>query len=247
MGLRQYLMKYKAERYRYVYVSEIFYSIQGEGVTAGTPSVFIRTRGCNLNCSWCDTKDVWIHGKPYTFKELVDEVLKYIHSPHSPPHIVITGGEPLLRQNELTIFLTLLKSKVQNMFVEVETNGTIMPSGEFDRYISLYNVSPKLANSHVPELMRIKRNVIEWFARSCKAFFKFVIEDEKDVEEIVYNPSIANILMTHARDRILLMPQSQTRDEYLKLAPKIIELCKKYGFRFSPRLQIEIYDKKTGV
>ena len=224
-------------------ISEIFYSIQGEGVTVGTPALFIRVQGCNLSCRYCDTRDVWVKGKQYSYEELINEVLKYPCELLYGAHIVLTGGEPLLWMDKLTEFLKLLTSIIpRELFIEVETNGTIIPTPEFDKYISLYHVSPKLSNSGLPKEARIKPKVIEWFIKCSKAFFKFVVESEDDVVEILHI-----IPMLDVHDRILLMPQAKTRDEYLKLAPKIIELCKKYKYRFSPRLQIEIYDRRVGV
>jgi organic radical activating enzyme len=232
-----------------IFISEIFYSIQGEGIMAGSPAIFIRTQGCNLNCIWCDTKDVWINGTGIPYDELVNKILElhYI-AKYNISHIVITGGEPLLRQEELVRLLSLLNMRVSYFpIIEVETNGTIKPNEIFDKYVTIYNVSPKLSNSQVSLEMRSKPDVIEWFAKNKKAWFKFVVENESDVEEIIYDLPYSNIIMSFAKDRILLMPQADTREKYLQLAPRVIEWCKKYGFRFSPRLHIEIYDRRTGV
>lgn len=229
-----------------IFISEIFYSIQGEGIMAGSPAVFIRTQGCNLDCVWCDTKDVWVRGRGYTYKELVNEIAPMLIR---CPHIVLTGGEPLMRQHELINVIKMLRSEApqKDLFVEVETNGTIKPHEEFDELVNVYNVSPKLHNSKIPIKLRARVDVIDWFIRSKKAWFKFVVENESDVYEIINGLPYSELLITYARDRILLMPQAQTREEYIHIVPKVMEWCKKYGFRFSPRLQIEIYDRRTGV
>jgi organic radical activating enzyme len=98
----------------------------------------------------------------------------------------------------------------------------------------------------MPRELRLRTDALEWFATNPKAWFKFVVEAESDVEEMLSTPEFSKLL-SMARNRVCLMPQAQTREEYLKLAPQIIELCKKYGFRFSPRLQIEVYDRRVGV
>ncbi len=110
-------------------VSEIFYSVQGEGVNAGLPSVFLRLAVCNLQCSWCDTKYTW-DWKQYDYnkevhkmnaEQIKEQILKY-----GCRHIVITGGEPMLQQEELAGLLVSLK-KV-GFEAEIETNGTILPN-----------------------------------------------------------------------------------------------------------------------
>jgi organic radical activating enzyme len=227
-------------------VSEIFYSIQGEGIFVGHPSVFLRLASCNLLCVWCDTIDVWSKGKVYTFDELfkVFDRREYITRLNEGAHLVITGGEPMLRQRNLTFFLTYLKEYVDDLFVEVETNGTIMPTPEFSRLVSIYNVSPKLGNSKMPFEVRVRPEVMEYFSKSRKAYFKFVVENDNDVLEALRTYILPfNI----PKSRVLLMPQCRSREEYERLSPSIIEICKRLGYRFSPRLQLEVYDKATGI
>ena len=74
-------------------ISELFFSIQGEGELTGIPSVFVRTSGCNLRCRWCDTKySSWTpEGENVDIEELVEKVCSY-----PARHVVITGGEPML-------------------------------------------------------------------------------------------------------------------------------------------------------
>jgi len=232
-------------------VSEVFYSIQGEGIYAGHPAVFLRLASCNLLCVWCDTIDVWVRGKTYSINELIEyfkttpnKEINYIKYLNQGVHLVLTGGEPMLRQDALIKFLTILVEYVPNLFVEVETNGTILPKPEFDKFISVYNVSPKLSNSKMPTEVRIRPNVIKYFVNCNKAYFKFVVEGIWDIKEI-FDDYIKPFNIP--KNKILLMPQCQTREEYQKLSPEVIEFCKVFRFRFSPRLQIEIYDKKTGV
>lgn len=227
-------------------ISEIFYSIQGEGVNSGVPALFIRVSGCNLKCVWCDTKYAWSNGELYTVEELINLIQEFNEFLTRRRHLVITGGEPLLWQKQLSILLGILKSKYTDLFVEVETNGTIKPIVEFDNYVSQYNVSLKLSNSMIPEHERLIPEAIEWFKKSGKAYFKFVVLNEKDVEEILSHPLLEDIISKH-RDRVLFMPLASTREEYLERAPLVIELSKKYGVRFSPRIHICIYSGRRGV
>src|SRR5580693_3384724 len=89
-------------------VSEIFYSIQGEGILAGVPSVFVRTSGCNLRCAWCDTPYAsWNpEGEPRT----VEEIIAAVQSHAAARHVVLTGGEPMIAKEirELAAELKLL-------------------------------------------------------------------------------------------------------------------------------------------
>ena len=100
-------------------ISEIFYSIQGEGRLLGVPSVFVRTSGCNLRCRWCDTPYTsWKpEGKSWSVKNILGEVDKY-----PTRHVVITGGEPLLAPDieELTLQL-----RQRGAHITIETAATI--------------------------------------------------------------------------------------------------------------------------
>ncbi len=83
---------------------EIFYSLQGEGVTAGTPTVFLRLANCNLSCSWCDTKYTWdwqSYDPQREVMELSDDEAHERILAFECPHLVITGGEPLMQQRAL--------------------------------------------------------------------------------------------------------------------------------------------------
>jgi len=111
-------------------VCEIFYSLQGEGVQAGTPAVFLRFSGCNLDCAFCDTD--FRHGTPMTEEEILAEVGSY-----PALLVVVTGGEPSLQLTEsLVEGLRALGKRVA-----VETNGTHpLPAG-----VDWITCSPKLA------------------------------------------------------------------------------------------------------
>ncbi|MEM1582972.1 MAG: 7-carboxy-7-deazaguanine synthase QueE, partial [Candidatus Bathyarchaeia archaeon] len=86
-------------------ISEIFFSIEGEGIEIGRPEVFVRLSGCNLRCSWCDTKYALKNGKEMSIEEIIQEIGKY-----PCKNISITGGEPLLQRKELLELVKRLKN-----------------------------------------------------------------------------------------------------------------------------------------
>ncbi|MGD0338741.1 MAG: 7-carboxy-7-deazaguanine synthase QueE [Bacteroidota bacterium] len=225
-------------------ISEQFYSIQGEGKTAGTPAVFLRLSGCNLLCMWpCDTIEIWRQGKPWSNKDILNfwEYNGWIDLLGNGSHLVLTGGEPLLQQKALAQFLTLLP---KDTFIEVETNATITPTPELEQCISLYNISPKTVNSGIPRERRFVQDTLEYFGHNNKCIFKFVVESREDVEEIL-REFITPFAI--ARQRVFLMPQCARRSEFIEKSTRIVELCKEYQFNFSPRLQLMIWDKATGA
>jgi 7-carboxy-7-deazaguanine synthase len=104
-------------------VSEIFYSIQGEGELTGIPSVFVRTSGCNLRCSWCDTKYAsWTpEGVEMSIEEIIAQVDEF-----GSRHVVVTGGEPMIAKgiHQLTVQL-----KDLGKHITIETAATVLPEG----------------------------------------------------------------------------------------------------------------------
>ncbi|KKU80370.1 MAG: 7-carboxy-7-deazaguanine synthase [Candidatus Peregrinibacteria bacterium GW2011_GWA2_47_7] len=122
-------------------ISEIFYSIQGEGKYVGTPATFVRLGGCNLSCRWCDTKYTWHpdyadYGQ-WPMTKIVEEIKK-----HPARRLVITGGEPMLQQKGIEEIRTHFPS----YFFEVETNGSIPLAMKVDT-VDHFTISPKLSNS----------------------------------------------------------------------------------------------------
>ncbi|HTM06837.1 MAG TPA: 7-carboxy-7-deazaguanine synthase QueE [Verrucomicrobiae bacterium] len=226
-------------------VAEIFYSIQGEGRLAGVPSVFIRTSGCNLRCVWCDTPYTsWEpEGEEKTLDEIVAEAKRY-----PARYAVVTGGEPLIAPEieELTERL-----KQEGFHITIETAATIFKSVECD----LLSMSPKLENSTpwkrdsgrfawMHEQRRLDLAVIAEFIKSYDYQLKFVAERESDFGEI---EEILEKLGALDRARVLVMAQAQTREELHERAPTIVELCKRHGFTYCPRLHIEIWGNRRGT
>ncbi len=240
---------------------EIFYTIQGEGKNMGRPSIFVRSSLCNLHCIWCDTDYTWnwegtrfAHVKDadpayqkfrmeeqiveMTEEEIAAEVLKY-----PCKNLVLTGGEPLMQQLEWMALMKILWESDNDYFFEVETNGTIKPIPLFNMYIDQYNVSPKLANSHNKESLRLKPEALAYFAESPKSIFKFVLNKEEDFTEV------QALIHTYqlAPNRIYLMPEGTSPADLTTKQQWLVELCKQYGFNYTDRLHVHIYGAKRGV
>lgn len=223
---------------------ELFATIQGEGVTAGTPSVFVRLSGCNLKCSWCDTKYTWdwTQYKPAQEQTPVSvcDLAQMVQS-HHLSNVVITGGEPLNQGRRLQPFLTLLKE--QGMRVEVETNGTLEPTNELARCVDQWNVSPKLANSGNPSTSRESPQALRWFADCEDAFFKFVIvsiDDVREVDLMVQKYAIPS-------KRVMLMPEARSPEELTRRSITLVEACLTRGYRLGTRLHVLLWGNQRGV
>lgn len=228
-------------------VSESFYSIQGEGSYAGTPAVFLRLAGCNLDCSWCDTAEVWRKGRLYNREELHALFTEkgYYDALNKRAHLVITGGEPLLQQETIRYMMDTLPWE---HIIEIETNGTIIPLKSFRDTVH-FNVSPKLSSSGVPFLRRINISALDILLREVRCVcFKFAVSDEKDIVEIErLKMSLSHGAQELFQSCVYLMPICSTREEFVKASPKVAEMALANGYKFSPRLHIAIWDKTTGV
>lgn len=225
-------------------VNEIFYSIQGEGISTGTPAVFLRLALCNLRCEWCDTPFTW-NFERYDYHEEVhemspQEILRKL-AKYPCKRLVVTGGEPLLQQEELIPLLGKLKRG--GYFVEVETNGTIVPEDSLCRVVNQWNVSPKLTASSNPRKAREKMESYEFFRNLEDAWFKFVVASAEEVKEA------GNLVAKYdiPQSRVLLMPQARTRRQLAARSRWLVEQCKTYGFRFSPRLHIALWGNRRGI
>lgn len=226
-----------------LFISEKFYSIQGEGKTTGFPAIFLRLSGCNILCqseSWvCDTIEVWRKGFPTLFPDVFDEF--EVELMKNGVHLVVTGGEPLLHQKNLAEFINWFKAEHGfKPYIEVETNGTIKPVKDLVFDVNQWNVSPKLTTSGVDYAERLKPEVLQFFNK-LNSIFKFVVSSEEDVNEIFMNYGDLK------RNKIMLMPAGDTQELLDKTRLIVIELCKKYILRFTDRTHIVAWNKKTGV
>lgn len=222
---------------------EIFESIQGEGITAGVPSVFVRLSLCNLSCSWCDTKYTWdwdhydpeAEITPMAVADVVKGVLK-----NQARNVVITGGEPLLQERQLVPLARALHG--QGRRVEVETNGTIGPGPALAKLVDQWNVSPKLDNSDNEKIKRERPAAMAWFAGQENAYFKFVVVEPGDVSEL-------EELITRygvPRGRVILMPEGTDKKTLAARSTWLVEYCRELGFRYSTRLQILLWGDQRG-
>lgn len=222
---------------------EVFYTLQGEGVTAGVPTVFLRLATCNLTCTWCDTKYTWDWENFEYEKEVmsasVDDIAKRILE-YDCPHLVITGGEPLMQQRELAPLARSLRDK--GFFLEVETNGTLAPLPEIVECISQWNVSPKLANSGNDRDHREVPDALKAFRDLENAYFKFVIVEPSDIDEVCALVGRYDI----PTNRVLLMPEGVTQEAVLSRGRWIAQACAENQFRFTTRTHILLWGDERG-
>ncbi len=149
----------------------------------------------------------------------------------------------MLQQPALVALIELLRSKSSDYRFEVETNGTLSPTPDFDAAIDQYNVSPKLENSATPRRLREKPAALRFFAASPKANFKFVIAEKSDLDEVM------GLLKTYsiASEKVWLMPEGTSARMLAQRRKWLVEICKNHGFRYSDRLHVQIWGAKKGV
>jgi 7-carboxy-7-deazaguanine synthase len=221
-------------------IAEIFYSIQGEGMLAGVPSVFVRTSGCNLRCSWCDTP--YTSWKPEGAEMTIPEILGRVRE-FRARHAVVTGGEPMIAKG---VDILTERLRGAGMHITIETAGTVYGQVQCD----LMSISPKLANS-TPEgdwarqhdKLRIQIEVIRRLMDLCEYQLKFVVSKPEDVEEIRDIVSRVRAEMS----KVVLMPEGTDPARLREKAVWIAELCKAEGFRYGPRLHVDIWGDRRGV
>jgi 7-carboxy-7-deazaguanine synthase len=227
-----------------VKISEIFYSIQGEGTLLGVPSVFVRTSGCNLRCVWCDTPYTsWSpEGTDQTLDQIVEAVAAF-----PAQHVVVTGGEPMIAPQVLELTQRLHE---RSLHITIETAGTVFSPVACD----LMSISPKLKNS-----TPLERDGGRWAAQHDRQRFqplvlkqligaydyqlKFVMSDPQDVAEVEEMRLALNV----PRAKVLLMPEGTNAETIRQRGLWLAEICKEHGYRFSPRLHVDLWGDKRGV
>ena len=221
-------------------IAELFYSLQGEGALVGVPSVFVRTSGCNLRCSWCDTPYTsWQpEGNEFSIEQILDEV-----KAHPARHVVVTGGEPMILPEIVPLTERL---RALGLHITMETAGTVFRPVACD----LMSISPKLANSTPSgpwaaqhDRLRIQPDTLLELMRRFEYQLKFVIASPGDLDEV---RALLEVLRAD-RGRVILMPEGTDRDTIRERSLWLAEICKDEGFRFSPRLHVELYGNQRGV
>jgi 7-carboxy-7-deazaguanine synthase len=226
-------------------VAEIFYSIQGEGRLLGVPSVFVRISGCPLRCWFCDSD--YTSWRAEGSRLQVAEILNQVHA-FSTRHVVVTGGEPLVAPGIAELCAAL---RQQGHHITVETAAVAFKPIACD----LISLSPKLSSStphereggrfvERHESLRLRLDVIRAFLEHCDYQLKFVMDRPEDQAEVL---ALLARLPSVDPTRVLLMPQGTTRADLDARAPWVIELCKQHGFRYCPRLHIDIYGNRRGI
>jgi 7-carboxy-7-deazaguanine synthase len=236
-------------------VNEIFYSLQGEGTLAGTPSVFVRTSGCNLRCWFCDSYHTsWEPtGAWLSIDEIVDEVTSF----EAAEHVVLTGGEPMMHEEGVGLLDELAE---QGYHTTVETNGTIYRDAQID----LASISPKLTSS-TPTPERDPKGEGEWAERheqrrididaladlvdAYESQLKFVVTGADDMPEIqdVVERAREAAETTVSNDDVLLMPEGMTREALDARRNTVAELAMEYGYRYTPRLHVDLWNDAPGT
>ncbi|WP_254279692.1 7-carboxy-7-deazaguanine synthase QueE [Haloarcula marina] len=235
-------------------INELFCSLQGEGRLAGVPSVFVRTSGCNLRCWFCDSYHTsW---EPSGEWQRVEEIVAAVEE-YDADHVVLTGGEPLVHDASVDL-LDVLDGR--GYHTTVETNGTIFREAPID----LASVSPKLATS-TPTAERDPKGEGEWADRhedrrldvptlaalvdAYETQLKFVVtgpEDMAEIERLVSRVRDAADTPLHDQ-QVLLMPEGQTRTELETTRSVVADLALEYGYRYTPRLHVDLWNDAPGT
>jgi 7-carboxy-7-deazaguanine synthase len=229
-------------------ISEIFYSIQGEGELTGVPTVFIRTSGCNLRCRWCDTPYAsWKpEGEEMGIEEILSEVKKL-----PARHCVLTGGEPMVARGIKELAAAL---RAEGLHITIETAGTLPPEGIA---CDLASLSPKLSNSTPSaneidqawierhEQTRLRPEILRAWLEAGNYQLKFVYTQPSDLIEI--DTLMESIGIPVPPSKILLMPEGTDEAHIAARQMELVSLCTQRGNRYCDRLHIRLFGNTKGT
>jgi 7-carboxy-7-deazaguanine synthase len=206
----------------------------------GVPSVFVRTSGCNLRCVWCDTPYTSWHpeGDDWTLERIWTAVESY-----PARHVVVTGGEPMIAREIVDLTRGL---RERGRHITIETAGTVFAPVACD----LMSISPKLANSTPAgewqdrhDRLRVQPEVVRRLMAEYDYQLKFVIAQPEDMAEV---RELVHVFSADAA-KVVLMPEGIDSGVLRERSVWLAEICKSEGFRFSPRLHVELWGNRRGV
>jgi len=226
-----------------VRLSEVFDSLQGEGVNAGKPCRFVRLALCNLRCHYCDTKYTWDFAHHDYQREVHETALEVVAEQlRTAPagHVVVSGGEPLLQQRALA---KVFERVPRDLFIEIETNGTRVPLPSLRQRVDQWNVSPKLASAGDSAELRIRPEALLSLRDTGRAYLKLVVKTARDRDEA----EALRQRFGFSRERTLLMPEAATPEELAARSGEVAAWSQALGVRFSSRLHVSLWGGRRGT
>ena len=224
-------------------LSEVFDSLQGEGVNAGKPCRFVRLALCNLHCHYCDTKYTWDFARYDYEREVHETALEVVAEQfRTAPagHVVVTGGEPLLQQRALA---KVFERVPRELFIEIETNGTRVPLPSLCERVDQWNVSPKLASAGDSAELRIRPDALLTLRETGRAYLKLVVKTAHDRDEA----EALRVRFGFSRERTLLMPEAATPQELEARSGEVAAWSQALSLRFSSRLHVSLWGGRRGT
>jgi len=230
-----------------ILVNEIFGpTMQGEGPSLGIPCAFLRVAACNLRCTWCDTYYTWdwhrVNKEDEVHPMEVDEVYRRLGAvaPAKGNLLVVSGGEPMLQQARLAPLLKMIRETGLYHRIEIETAGTIQPTGEFLPLIDQFNVSPKLEHSGNEKRLRYRPEALDALMGTGKAVWQFVAQRPEDF------PEMDELIRAHSLSPVFIMPEGTDAETISAHAHAILPAVVERGWRMTPRLHIELWGTQRG-
>lgn len=223
-------------------LSELFESVQGEGLLAGVPSTFVRISGCNLRCVWCDTP--YASWKPEGPIVAVDSLLEQIAA-YGHRHVVVTGGEPMVFDAVEDLCQGLREA---GCHITIETAGTKHRVVDCD----LMSISPKLSNSapigteweQRHEDQRLQIDALRQLTSHYEYQLKFVVaEPSADWDEIEAILGQLDIVPS----RVLIMPEGTDSETLWRRARLLVPEVMRRGFRLCPRIHVDLFGNTKGT